>query len=551
MNTQSKFDKFSDKLAKVSGYLSNHKQLAGIRDAFATFLPLLIAGSLAVLIDSVFLSPTGMIGSWANAGEGWFKFYEYIGPLFTSIDKATFAIFSIHFSFLIGYFHTGAYTGYDKNKQMFGGLISLATFFLLLPFSAGEAYAQGNPDTFPEWMNAYRYYLGSNGLFVALIFGLLSSYIFAKFLTIDKMKIKLPDAVPPAIASAFNQIIPIGLSLFSVSFIQFSWMAIARGVGWAGEPQHYIFGAIQTAIAAPLSKMGDSAFFILTLSFLMGFLFFFGVHGPNVLAAVRDPIYLTKTTENIELYSEYGQDIVNAGATGIDGQVLNTWTTASFDMWGQVGGTGATLALIIVIFFVSKSVMHKRIVGLSVAPGIFNINETMIFGMPLMTNVKYFIPFVFSGPILNGIGYIFAANWIVNPAVFLVPWTTPFGVNAILSTLDPMVLIPIAIILVTIIALYLPFVILDMKTMKKEFVLEGKNNSEINELIDKTTQFEDLISKIKHKPTKPSNKTIKLDNEIDKEIKEKTKKGKEEFLDKNTSKSKKSTAKKPRSKSKK
>ena len=232
---QSFVDKFNTKIGKFAHKIGQQKQLASIRDAFATFMPFIIVASFAILIANVFVAPYGLIGSQIGVTEGthegWWTFWTYVEPLFNGLEWGTLTVFSIYIVFLIGYFHTGTYTDYNKTKQLYGGLVSVAAFFALNPFAAASSVGGGA-----------QTYLGTRGLIVALIFGLLSSYLFVKLSSVKKLKLNMPPSVPQVIANSFNVLIPLSLTLLSITAIQTIWGAIALGAGFGWETtQHNVY----------------------------------------------------------------------------------------------------------------------------------------------------------------------------------------------------------------------------------------------------------------------------------------------------------------------
>ena len=172
--------------------------------------------------------------------------------------------------------------------------------------------------------------------------------------------------------------------------------------------------------------------------------------------------------------------------------------------------------------------MHKRIATLSVAPGAFNINETVIFGLPIMLNPFYFIPFILVQPLLGMLTYGAHITGWVNPAIVVVPWTTPFIVSGFLATLDVSSITLSFILLVVAILIYMPFVILDINATKKQMSVTKDSSNEA--LLDDESMLMGVINKVFRKDIKTEIKEI---SNVEDDILEKTIKAKEEFNKKN------------------
>ena len=151
---------------------------------------------------------------------------------------------------------------------------------------------------------------------------------------------------------------------------------------------------------------------------------FFGLHGHNVLAPILEGIYSTASLRNLEHWNLF--------------QTVNdmpfSWTRGSFDAYAQMGGSGATLGLLIAIFIFSKRNDVKTIAKLSAPMGVFNINEPIIFGLPIVLNPLYMIPWLIVPPICVAVAYLFTTVGIIPPVFVQVPWVMPVGVYAFFAT---------------------------------------------------------------------------------------------------------------------
>ena len=177
-------------------------------------------------------------------------------------------------------------------------------------------------------------------------------------------------------------------------------------------------------------------------------MWFFGLLGSNILAPIINALFLPLLTANTDAF--------NLGKANAD--IPNIVSSQFLDSYVNLGGSGATICLIIAIFMVSRNKANKAIANLGLAPGLFNINEPVQFGLPMVLNPIYFIPFIFVPILFAIIGYVFTAIGIVPKIVLLAPWTTPPILGAIMSTSSIRgAIIPIVNIIVGTI-IYIPFV---------------------------------------------------------------------------------------------
>ncbi len=226
--------------------------------------------------------------------------------------------------------------------------------------------------------------------------------------------IKLPDTVPPAVNKAFASIIPGVVAVYVAAIASYLVVAIT------GLPLNDL---VAKYIQLPLLGLSQGVFSVVLLSFLVQLFWFFGIHGHNVLAPIMDGIYLPALMKNVNHYA----------LNGIEG-LPYLWTRGSFDAYAQMGGSGVTIALIIAILLFSKREDSRAVAKLSLPMGIFNINEPITFGMPIVLNPLYIIPWLIIPPICVVVAYFFTATGIIPPVFVSVPWVMPPGIYAFLAT---------------------------------------------------------------------------------------------------------------------
>lgn len=414
---------FEDKLVPIAAKIGNQRHLIAIRDAFAALMPLVMAGAVALLLNNVVFSPTGLLSTFVggSAESGFFKFTgEYISPILATMDAGTLSILGLALAFAIAYLRAQN----EGQDALVTGTISIGSFIIL------GALGRKNQMIAP-WIG---HYLGSQGVFVALIVGLLVPAIY--FAIVNRnLTIKMPDTVPPAVSRGFTGIIPGTVVLFLFAAVKF---AITK-VQWSGLEQMFgeaaanpnIFMLFEVYIAKPFASISQGPTLILIITILVPILWFFGLHGANLLAPVMSPIYGNLQNHNLQAYAQGVRDV---GFDPLGQNTLAYWVSGSWDAYVWHGGSGATLPLILAILLFSKLRDQKEVARLSLAPGIFMINEPVLFGIPIVLNPIYIIPFVLNQPVLAMIGYYASISGFAGPIVNSIPWTTPPVLNALLAT---------------------------------------------------------------------------------------------------------------------
>ena len=330
-------------LLPLAEKLGQNKYLNVLRDAFMLSFPLTMFGSIFIVIANLpFLNfimseekLTVLKGALAPAAEG------------SMLMMTVFVIMGI------GYYLTSSY----KIEGIFGSAIAISAFFLVTPFQNGA-------------MPLDR--LGAKGMFVGMLVGFISAELYRKVVQ-KGWTIKMPDSVPPAVAKSFSALIPgfITLSLFLVVRIVFSLTSY-------GNIHDFIYLVIQT----PMVKLGGGIVATVIAIIFIQVLWFFGLHGQTIVNSVLDPVWNTLSLQNLEAY-QAGKELPNI----ITKQFMETYTVG-------LGGTGMTIAVVFALLFVMKSRQLKELGKLAGPAAIFNVNEPIIFGLPIVMNPLVFIPWL-------------------------------------------------------------------------------------------------------------------------------------------------------------
>lgn len=414
-----------EKFVPVAGKIGSQRHLASIRDGFVGIMPIVLAGSFAVLLNNT-------LGAWIP-GLG-----NILGPINGNVWWGTLGMLGLLVTFSVAF---NLAKSYDVDG-LSAGLVAVASFIVTLPQAHGDA----------GWGYIHWGYLDAKGIFTGLIVALIATEIFVK-LTKRGLIIKMPDSVPPAVGKAFASVLPGFITLFLFGTLTF----IITKMG-LGSLYDLIFNLVQK----PLMGITQGVVAVILIPIIMNILWFFGIHGANIFEPIMQSVYLPALTENY--------NAITAG-----GEPPHLITKAFFDSFVHIGGSGATLALLIAIFIVvKKRKEYKEVAKLSFPLGVFQINESVMYGLPIVLNPILFIPFLLVPGILSLVAYIATATGIVPVTYVQIPWITPVGIGAFLATgakgLGSIMAALLSLINLTIaVLIYLPFVKLsERQAMQRE-----------------------------------------------------------------------------------
>ncbi|MGL5308782.1 MAG: PTS sugar transporter subunit IIC [Metamycoplasmataceae bacterium] len=444
------------------GKLAEQKHMSALRDGFALIVPLIIAASVGVI------SMTFIFGWWDTTST------SILGWITMGIPGQTYTMDSGAITFVDGSVAkqistVGTFIFYTIWKGIFSNL----SLFVTLTISYSLARIKNVKDPFIASLIGLGGFMifsygqanlfGTEGMLVSIISAMLSIELYANFEKNKKLELQLPAGVPPAVARSFSKLFPTILTLLIFIAIQAPFMIFRQIFTQLGVGDNFGIGqAISVAIQAPfMSLIEDSAGSLslgLIYALFTAILWFFGIHGTNVLTAIFSPVALVALANN--------QEYIASG--GVDGSI-SAFADGTNDAFVFFGGTGATLAFVLVGLLLSKKAETREILKFGGAPALFNINEPLIFGVPLILNFKYAIPFILIQPIL------FLITWIaieqlqwVPPVIVKIPWTSPIGVGGFLATSSWQGIILALFNFAVAIGIYIPFVLMANRSAKKK-----------------------------------------------------------------------------------
>lgn len=379
-----------DYVLPIASRLGQVRWLVALRDAFISLMPITIAGSLAVLIKSLITA--------AKVHLGWNTFAFAMRPLVSISDlvwRGTFSLYACFFALALGYQLAKNFEG----NRLAAAIVSLSSFSLSIANYAkirfhGESVVVKNAFDISQF--------STTGLFTAILFGSIGFLIYyacykARFM------LHLSTNMPHAEQAAFDSLIPAMVAVFSVGGINYLFQAVT----------HDYFGDwLLTTIQMPLVKWGQGFGTVLLVTLLVQVFWFFGINGLGVLSPILDSIWLTAQNGNI--------------TAATSGKVPPyVWVRGSFNVFAWFGGAGGTLMLIVAILVFSKRSDYRTIAKIALAPGIFNIGEPILLGLPVVLNPVYLIPFLLT-PVVNvAFSYWVSVMGLVNPVQVAVPSIMP------------------------------------------------------------------------------------------------------------------------------
>ena len=462
---------FLDKFAEVSAKIGNQVHLRSLRDGFATIMPIYILAGIAVLINNVvfplFLTDDALAAAqyWGNA-----------------VTLGTLSFAAILLCGVIGYCLA--------NNKRFGNaiaclVVSICSMVIMFPQTlttavANLTYAVSSGDSAVASQTLDASVLGAtadtisytgdvtgmisttntgaNGLFCAIIIGLVATTVFIAFSNNKHLQINLGEGIPPAVGKSFSVMLPmlITLSIFAV------FSALLQGLFGTNLP-----AIISTAVSAPLmGLMNAGPWAVIVIYTVANLLFCLGIHQSTISGVLAEPILTMVIVENMALYA--------AGEPIPADHYMNMQIINSFAL---VGGSGCTLMLLLDTFIFSKHKASRDIAKLSILPGIFNINEPVIYGYPIVYNIPLMIPFVIVPDIFIAATYGLTCLGWISPCVVQAPWTTPPVLSALLSTgMDWRAAVWQVIEIGIGMAIYLPFMKVSEKAQQHQLELEQQAN---------------------------------------------------------------------------
>ncbi|MEH7347241.1 PTS cellobiose transporter subunit IIC [Gottfriedia acidiceleris] len=389
---------FEKKFLPIASKIGNQRHLLALRDGIMFAMPLMIIGSFFIIV------------AWLEAdwyqnfmskvfGENWNAFGDIV-------YNGSMGIIALVAVFGVAYSLASSYKVDKKNIDgVPAGVLALASYLIvniMSTFKDGkESVSAWSPDLF-----------GAQYLFVGLIVAIVTAEIYRYFLQ-KKIIITLPDTVPPTVSRSFTALIP--------GFVIILFFLLVRyGFSHTGWGDFATF--VHKVVTQPFTILGSTYIGTLVACLMEHLLWSFGIHGSSIITSVMEPIWITNADANLAAVKA-GKELPH----------IITYTFYENGIW--MGGSGATLPVAIYMTFLAKSKLLKKVGRLAIGPSIFNVNEPIMFGVPIVLNPFLMIPYILAPVAVLTVTYFGTAMGIFpHTTGTIIPWTTPYFISGYLMT---------------------------------------------------------------------------------------------------------------------
>ncbi|MCX7758409.1 MAG: PTS transporter subunit EIIC [bacterium] len=378
-----------------------------LRNSMINIIPIIIVGSFFLLIF-VFMKQ--------------YNFLPYYLDFYRKLYLLTMGLISLYLSFSIGY----NYASYYGKDRILYSILSSTCFWV-----SALIYLDWESLNGMDFISS----LGVKNMFSTIVISLLSCYIFNSI----RIEIFVDRSVPDYIRNSLNSIFPFFITIFVISIFA----------------AFFKLNEFLKSLLFPFEKYGDNLIVVWITNIFLHLTNFLGIHGISLINSVFLSLWQGYLVKNAELILNQLQPVY-----------ITAYPFFQWFIW--IGGAGSTLGLNIVLLF-SKSSYLRSIAKGAIIPSIFNINEPLLFGLPIVLNPYFFIPFIVTPLVLGTISFLVFYYGLVTRPYIEAPWMFPSPLGAFLCTTDYKAII-LNFVNISISALiYLPFVkAYEMKILKEE-----------------------------------------------------------------------------------
>ncbi len=370
-------------MTPLARYLTRSRYLVALRDGFQLAMPFVIVGSICVpLLYPPFLPDS----------TNWLAIiWNHVSIDYRAVWLPPYQITMGLISLLVSFGVAASLAKSYGLPERLSGLTGSVSFMLLAGF-----YQNGGVDA---------RYLGGMGLFTAIIAAIYSIEII-RFFYQRNWTIRVPDEVPKITSSGFLLIIPLFFILISLTLLNLLLQ------------QHFgaVFPELVEKIFRPMIIASDSLPAVWLSLLVCNLLWFMGIHGALIVTGIMYPFWMSNILDN--------QAALAAG------QVLpHIYVHAFWDFYLLIGGVGSTLPLAFMALR-SRSLQLRSAGKLGLLPSLFNINEPILFGFPVIMNPLFLVPFLFA-PLFNATLAWYLTDWgWLDRFVAILPWSMPSPIGA-------------------------------------------------------------------------------------------------------------------------
>jgi len=436
--------KSSDRMLRLFNslqWLNEQRHLYSIRTAFISAMPLMIVGAFAVVINQ-FPVPAYQEFMAGLFGERW-RMLGTVAFNATTQIVTLFVIWSIC-SNLAQWYND------HKRRQVHAGIcgmVGLASYVAMaLPLSA---------EAIPFTM------VGATGLFVAMLVGILSAEAFVQIVSLKRESMVLSDDPNVAVPQSFASIMPAIYVVGGFALVR----VILAALGVEAPLTDLVTDLLRTPYENTDSSPLATGMLFNVSTHLM---WLFGIHGNNVLDGIAQTVFAPAMAENVA-----------AVAAGLPAP--NMITKTLYDVFVYMGGSGTTLGLLLALAFFGRARSNRTLMRFALPTSIFNINEPLVFGIPIVLNPIYAIPFVLTPVVMFSTTVLAMTLGWVPYTTAEVSWATPVFFSGYVATGSAAGVILQVVNLALAVLIYAPFVRLGEKMATLRF------NRAYKELVDTVT----------------------------------------------------------------
>ncbi|CEH33018.1 PTS sugar transporter subunit IIC [Romboutsia lituseburensis] len=429
-------------LVPIAAKVGSQRHLVAIRDGFVAMIPVTMVGAFGTLIKNLPVKSYQAFLTDTSIGQS-------IAALGGNLWWGSLAAMSLFLVVSVAYYLAKSYEG----NELQAGLIALCAFLIVSP-QVASITPEGATEAIVGWGFIPWGYISTNALFTAMIVAIVSTELYVRLSKVSWLTIKMPDGVPPAVSRSFAKLLPGVIALFVIGIIGVLVSNLSGGL--------FINDLLSQYLAKPLTGVADSLGGTIFVALFIHVLWIFGLHGANIALPAVEPILMELGGKNAELAAQ--------GAT----QGYHVFAGAFLDAFVYLGGSGMILGLVIALLIAGRR--RKDMIALGGPPACFNISEPMIFGMPIVLNPIYMIPFVLAPVICSIVAYMSISSGLVPPVIMAkIPWITPPVFGAIMATGSIKGGILAAVNLLISVVVYLPFVAAEGRMEKKKLAEQKAN----------------------------------------------------------------------------
>lgn len=388
-------NKLKDIFTKAIGVFSNSKAINAMKDGVMLTLPLTLVGSVFLLLRNMPIPNWDVIvGSFF--GKNWKEPLGYI-------SGSTFDIIAMVAVMGIAYYYVQNES--PAYKPLSAAILALVNFLALIPNTTVlelHKKIQTIDGVIP------KNWTGGQGMVGAILIGLASGYIYTLCMK-KNLQIKMPSSVPPGVANAFSALIPAAIMFVLDVIIVVITQTIFRVT---------FIEAIYKLLQIPLQGLTSSFAGIIIIVILQNVLWWFGIHNSVILTGIISPLARANGLAN--------QAIVNSGGTLVPSKNVHIVTESFLMNFMNLSGAGITIGLVMCCILFAKSKQYRTLGELSIFSSLFNVNEPVLFGFPIVLNPILLLPFIIVPLVAVIVTYLAILTGFMRPFTAVeVPWTTP------------------------------------------------------------------------------------------------------------------------------